>query len=90
VASKCKVIPFGIDLRRVAPTEQTPREAAEIRARFGDQLILSVGRLVYYKGFDHLIRAMRSVPGKLLIIGEGPLEAALAAQIQREGLSEFS
>ena len=45
----------------------------------GDRLIVSVGRLVYYKGFEYLIRAMTRVSGKLIIVGEGPLRAKLGA-----------
>src|SRR5262249_13696018 len=50
---------------------------ARLRQRFGDRLILAVGRLVYYKGFEYLIRSMAQVRGKLLIIGNGPLRAKL-------------
>jgi rhamnosyl/mannosyltransferase len=41
---------------------------------------MGVGRLVYYKGFDHAIRALRQVEGAhLLLVGEGPLRAELEA-----------
>lgn len=36
--------------------------------------MLAVGRLVYYKGYLDLLEAMKTAPGKLLIIGTGPLE----------------
>ena len=50
--------------------------------------MLAVGRLVYYKGFDVLVRAMRLVDGRLVIVGEGPLEATLRAQAAAEGVSD--
>ena len=54
-----------------------PDAVAEIRQRYGDRLVMSVGRLVYYKGFEYLIHAMKQVRGKLLIIGDGPLREKL-------------
>ena len=72
---RCKVIPFGISENNFAP----PDEGAvkDIRSQYGERLILSVGRLVDYKGFAYLIRAMVKTPGKLVIAGEGPLKGEL-------------
>jgi len=79
---RCHVIPYGID---TAQFEQCAPEAVRsVRERYGKRLIVSVGRLVYYKGFDVLIRAMASVRAKLVIVGDGPLRAeleTLAAQL---------
>ncbi len=80
---KCVVIPLGIPLEEFGSDEA--ESVAEVRERHGDRLIVSVGRLVYYKGFEYLIRAMSQVRGKLLIVGEGPLHRALrtlAAELQ--------
>jgi glycosyltransferase involved in cell wall biosynthesis len=51
-----------------------------------DVLLLSVGRLVYQKGHEYLVRAMPAVIGqhprvKAVICGEGGLRGALQAQI---------
>ena len=68
---KCTCIPYGID---VPPPSFTQLEQAkEIRRTYSGPIILSVGRLVYYKGFAHGIRAMQGLEGTLLIVGEGPL-----------------
>ena len=56
---------------------ERPGERDEIHRRFGPRIVLAVGRMVYYKGFEYLIRAMRDVDATLLLIGEGPLEAEL-------------
>ena len=72
---RCRVIPLGIDARRFDRVDET--EVRRLRARFGPRIVLGVGRLIYYKGFEHLIRAMRDVDARLLIIGEGPLRARL-------------
>ncbi len=82
---RCHVIPLGIALE---PFERCdPAAVAEVRQRYGDRLILSVGRMVYYKGFEYLIRAMQQVRGKLIIIGNGPLRPKLQKLTASLGLS---
>src|SRR5437764_531691 len=51
-------------------------------------LLLFVGRLVYYKGVHILIEAASRWPGSIAIVGEGPLEAELRADVARRGLQE--
>jgi glycosyltransferase involved in cell wall biosynthesis len=81
---KCHVVPYGINTSQFEPSEAIRREARSIRARFGDRpLVLAVGRLIYYKGFEYVIRAMREVDAELAIVGEGPLRSSLEA-IARE------
>ena len=61
--------------------------AEEIRKTHLSPLILFVGRLVYYKGIEFLIDAMTDVAGaSLVIVGSGPLEKNLRAQIDRRKL----
>lgn len=72
---RCQVIPYGIALEQFESCD--PAAVREVRERYGERLIISVGRLVYYKGFEYLIRAMTQVRGKLLIIGDGPLRRKL-------------
>lgn len=70
-ADLCRVVPFGIDIDGF---ERYDFDAvARIRGNYGDRLIVSIGRLVYYKGFDYLIRAMSTLDANLVIIGSGPL-----------------
>ncbi len=54
----------------------------------GRKLILAVGRLVPYKGFSILIDAACGLSDKaaICIVGGGPLEAELQAQIMTHGL----
>jgi len=63
------------------------------RFGFGEEALLctAVGRLVWAKGYEDLIEAMRLVTEKnssaqVLIVGEGDLRPALEAQIARYGL----
>ena len=83
---RCHVIPLGIPIENFGQSK--PGAAAAVRREYGDNLIVSVGRLVYYKGFEYLIRAMPRVPGKLLIVGEGPLRAKLGALASELGVAE--
>jgi len=84
--SRCAIIPYGIDLSRFTEGEDIRNIAASIRVQFGAPLILAAGRLVPYKGFEYLIRAMRGLPAKLVIVGNGPLEAELKKCAANEGL----
>src|SRR5262249_19207401 len=66
---------IGIDVERFAPAE---------RQTSPEPVVLFVGRLVAKKGCEYLIRAMAQVQvtrpdAQLVIIGEGPLDAALKA-----------
>ncbi len=83
---KCHVIPMGIDPARFEL--EIHDEAKAIRLAYGNRLVLAVGRLVPYKGFEFLIRSMRDVDARLLILGTGPLLAKLDELIKACGLTE--
>lgn len=68
---KCHVIPHGIDPHRFSMVDH--KQVTEIRERYGNRIVLAVGRLVYYKGFEYLIRSIAGTDAALLIIGTGPL-----------------
>jgi glycosyltransferase involved in cell wall biosynthesis len=84
--TKCRVIPFGVPLEEFDRFD--PAEVARIRERFGPRIVLGVGRLIYYKGFEHLVRAMKSVDAHLLVVGEGPLRGALELEAERTGVRD--
>jgi glycosyltransferase involved in cell wall biosynthesis len=83
---KCSAIPLGIDLDASACIDG--EEIARLRDQFGERLIVAVGRLVAYKGFDVLIRAMKDVDAKLVLIGAGPEYDSLRKLGAVEGVSE--
>ena len=83
---KCRVIPFGLDSALYEAFDRA--RAGHIRAEYGPQLLLAVGRHVYYKGFEYLIAAMRDVRGKVLMAGDGPLRSRLAALAARHGVDD--
>jgi rhamnosyl/mannosyltransferase len=86
---RCHVVPFGIDVTRFTRTPEREAAAAAVRARYGGApLLMGVGRLVYYKGFDHAIRALSQVEAAhLLLVGEGPLRAELEALARARGVA---
>ena len=84
---KCKVIPHGIDLNKFILTPEVANEAEEIKQKFGSPIILFVGRLVYYKGLEWLLKAMRKIEASLLIIGEGYLKKRLKKMAYHLGVS---
>lgn len=84
------VVPFGLDYRPFDKAGRSPAAIAALRARLaGDApLILTIGRHVYYKGLEFLIRAMNDIPhGVLVIGGEGPLTPGLEDLAQSLGVA---
>jgi rhamnosyl/mannosyltransferase len=71
------VIPFGIDLQTLGALDNARFHGEET----GAPLLLSVGRLVSYKGFEYLIAALTHVAGaRLVLVGDGPLLRPLQEQ----------
>jgi glycosyltransferase involved in cell wall biosynthesis len=83
---RCHVLPFGIATDRFARVDD--EEVRRIRGRHGDRLVLAVGRLVSYKGFEYLIRAMAEIRGRLVLVGDGPLRGALEQLAREIGVAE--
>ncbi|MFH1311832.1 MAG: glycosyltransferase [Candidatus Eisenbacteria bacterium] len=86
--AKCHVVPIGVDKSSFRVSDQA---ASEIRKRYRDRrIVFAVGRLSRYKGYQYLIRAARLLSDQYVVLigGSGPLDAELAAQIQREGLGD--
>jgi glycosyltransferase involved in cell wall biosynthesis len=59
-----------------------------LRAEYGARVVAAAGRLVYYKGFDYLIRAIAAVDAHLVILGDGPLRGELQALAKRAGVAD--
>lgn len=87
VAEKCRVVPFGIDVDEFADPA-LDEEAAALRAQHERPVVLFVGRLIYYKGVDVLVRAMASVDADLVIVGTGPLEGEVRALARELGIDD--
>jgi glycosyltransferase involved in cell wall biosynthesis len=74
---KCEVIPFGISTKQFQLNDGIKKKVENIHKEYGPRIVLFVGRLIYYKGIQFLVQAMRNVDAKLLIIGEGPLKYSM-------------
>lgn len=88
LAEKTIVIPYGIDTARFLPSNESRASAQSLRTSLAGvgPLLFFLGRLVYYKGAEVLIDAMREVEAHLVIGGQGPLEEDLKSLVQKYGL----
>lgn len=88
-ADKVRLIDYGLRVDQIAePPAETLARAEQIRAEHaGRKIVLFVGRLVYYKGAEVLVRAMSDVDADLVIIGSGPLESGLREIAQSNGVA---
>ena len=84
---KCRVVPLGIEVEKLQESKEINKKVLGIRDKHGKNLVLFVGRLIYYKGVEYLIRAFKEVEGNLIIIGSGPLEEELKELSSTLGLS---
>ena len=86
--SKCVVIPIGIDSSEFAPNPAL-REKVENETK-GKKVIFSLGRLIYYKGFEYLIEAAKELPNDTIIYigGVGELGMVLSQQIKSNNLED--
>jgi rhamnosyl/mannosyltransferase len=82
-ADKIHIFPYGVEPPVASALSHFSSFTSVIR-------LLSIGRLVSYKGFDVLIDAVSSLPGEwhLIIAGRGPLASPLRKQIAFHGLSD--
>lgn len=84
--AKCEIIPFGVNFP-ISENDET--EAKKIKKLNNNKrIILGVGRLVYYKGFEYAIRVMKNIEAKLIVIGSGPEEKKLKNLIASLNLEE--
>ena len=86
-SGKFRIIPFGFDLRRFVDRHS---DTEDIRRQFPGKRIFALGRHVYYKGFDVLIRAM-ALLGKdvqLMLGGIGPLTEQWRHEAEAHGVRE--
>lgn len=86
--SKCVIIPLGLDLGDYAVTPGVEARAAELRREHGELMVLFVGRLVYYKGLDVLLKAAPGFPGRIVVAGEGPMLEPLRTMARDLGLED--
>ena len=93
-ASRCHLVPYGVD-----PNQFTRIEGAAplLRKQLGlseaSPVVFSVGRMVYKKGFEYLIRAAPAVlrehpDAKIVLAGGGDLEEKLVSLVKQLGVED--
>jgi rhamnosyl/mannosyltransferase len=81
---KIEIIPYGIDVVRFENVDEI--EVARIKKRYGNAIVLFVGRLCYYKGLTYLVESSKEVNAKFLLIGNGPYRSEIEDRIKRDNL----
>lgn len=86
---RVRALPLGIELEPfLSPSPEVEAEAAQLRERYPGPRWLMVGRLIYYKGHEVALEALRDLPGTLIVIGTGPLAGSLWERAERAGLGK--
>jgi glycosyltransferase involved in cell wall biosynthesis len=90
--SKVRIVPIGVQCRKLyLASLPSPQLTIDIEAKLkGKKIILSVGRLVPYKGLDILIEASRYIndDAVTVIVGGGPLHQVLQLKINYLNLND--
>ncbi len=85
---KCIAIPRGIKRNDLFANNERSRE---IREKYPNKrIIFSLGRFIYYKGFEYLIESAKYLPDEYIILlgGEGELKKKYEQIISENGLSQ--
>lgn len=86
--NKVRVIPIGVDMKHLICPEGTSQG---IKASYqGKKIILSIGRLTYYKGFRYLIESAQYLRNNTIVLigGTGELQTELKKQITEYGVED--
>lgn len=84
---KCVSIPIGVEPKRW----EIDNIVRSIKAKYhGKKIIYSLGRLIYYKGFEYLIDSAMYLNDEYIILigGGGPLYTTLKKQIESKKLED--
>ena len=71
--ARCRPIPLGV--RTSIWERPSPTRVQQWIDELGRRFLLFVGRLVYYKGIDVLLEALRGTQLRVVIAGDGPMRA---------------
>jgi glycosyltransferase involved in cell wall biosynthesis len=87
-AEKCTVVPYGCDVGYWSTLEGSQRKIVdELTSRY-PRLVVAVGRLVSYKGYEVFLRALQEVDAQAVVIGEGDLKPELERLASHLGVSD--
>jgi rhamnosyl/mannosyltransferase len=86
---KVEPLPLGIDLSPfLRPSPAALDHADRYRKQYPGPVWVTVGRLIYYKALGVALRALREVPGTLVVIGTGPMEEPWKRQAAELGVAD--
>jgi glycosyltransferase involved in cell wall biosynthesis len=87
--NRLAVLPIGLELSPFLDPAPEVRDRGErLKRSYPGPLWFCCGRLVYYKGLETALLALRSVPGTLLIAGDGPSRTQLERLTARLNLKD--
>ena len=88
IEKRCTVIPLGVDVERFSKVDiEAVAQCEKMVEGLPRPRVLFVGRLVYYKGVDILLKALVQVPEvSCIIVGEGPLKRDLEVLAGKLGI----
>jgi glycosyltransferase involved in cell wall biosynthesis len=88
-AAKMRFVPIGIDFDRLGTAQASEAMRAQlVHFAAGRPTILTVGRHVYYKGYDYLLAAFARLRAEavLVMVGTGVLSESLKRQARELGI----
>ena len=85
--NKVSVVPIGIDASKIGAVDTCTFDIKKEHP--GKKIVFALGRLVYYKGFEFLLKAATAINDDTIIIigGDGPLFTTLQALIHQNNLT---
>lgn len=86
--NKLELVPIGIPPVNNAIKEETVQKIQSLAK--GRKIVFSLGRLIYYKGYQYLIEAAKYLNEDICVIigGKGPLRDEFEQTIQTNGLQD--
>lgn len=87
-SGKCVAIPYGCDDVYWGQLDADDQQAADHLKEQHPRLVVAVGRLVSYKGYEVFLHAMKDVDADAVIIGEGQLRSELTELAKELGVSD--
>jgi len=87
-AAKCVIVPYGIVPAEWAEVTDNVRQRAESLREKHPRLAISMGRLVPYKGFPVLLKALQNIDGEVVIVGGGSEHERLEALAKEYGVAD--
>ncbi len=84
------VIPNGVDAETFAPRGRDPERRRSLGAGRDDVLVVSVSRLIGWKGVRVVLEALAGLPAhvRCVVVGEGPEEQALRRLASESGIED--